>query len=147
MIDTSLFRFKTPVEMRWSDCDMLGHVNNAVYLTYSEQARSAYCANLDWDWEEHGFILAKTEIQFKKPLLYTDKPFIYTRISRLGTKSFDMEAVIFVEKEGKEELVATIHSVLVMWHYKTNHTFPIPQAVKDRIMAYEQHLAENVIVK
>lgn len=137
MIDTSLFRFKSPVQMRWSDCDMLGHVNNAVYLTYSEQSRTEYCNNLGWDWQEDGIILAKVEIEFKKPILYTDKPFIYTRVSRLGNKSFDMETIILDEKNEKAELVANIRSVLVMWHYKTNVTFPISDELRAKIIAFE----------
>ncbi len=137
MADTSLFRFKTPLQMRWSDCDMLGHVNNAVYLTYCEQSRTEYCNHLGWDWQEEGIILAKVEIDFKKPLLYTDKPFIYTRVSRLGNKSFEMETLIVAEKKEQPELVAVIRSILVMWHYKTNVTFPISAEIREKIKAFE----------
>lgn len=137
MIDTSLFRFRTPLQMRWSDCDMLGHVNNAVYLTYSEQSRTEYCNHLGWNWHEHGIILAKVEVDFRQPLLYTDKPFIYTRVSRLGNKSFEMETLILNEKAEGHELVANIRSVLVMLHYKTNITFVIPDEIREKIKAFE----------
>jgi acyl-CoA thioester hydrolase len=40
------FRFNYPIEVRFSDTDAMGHVNNAVYLTYFEQARLAYWREL-----------------------------------------------------------------------------------------------------
>ncbi len=133
------FHFKNVVRMRWSDCDMLGHVNNATYLTYAEQARTEYCEKLDWDWQKHGLILAKAELHFKKPLLYTDNPIIYVRISKLGNKSFDMEHIIMDEKGENPELVAIITCVGVMIDYQTGKTFPIPEDVRQKIIAFEQN--------
>lgn len=136
--ELSLFRFKKPVIMRWSDCDMLGHVNNAVYLTYAEQARTEYCEAIGWDWQAHGLILAKAELNFKKPLLYTDKPFIYVRVTRIGNKSFEMEHLIIDEKGEVPELVSNIMCVGVMINYQTGTTFPVPEEVREKINKYEQ---------
>ena len=125
--------------MRWSDCDMLGHVNNAVYLTYAEQARSEYCERMDWDWQKHGLILAKAELNFRQPLFYTDKPFIYVRITKLGNKSFEMLHIITNEKNGTPEIVAEITCIGVMIHYATGLTFPIPDDIREKIKAFEQN--------
>ncbi|MFN0203612.1 MAG: acyl-CoA thioesterase [Bacteroidia bacterium] len=141
LIGENTYYHRTKVIMRWSDCDMLGHVNNAVYLTYAEQARTAYCSNLDWDWMEHGIILAKAELTFKKPLLYTDSPFVYTRVSRMGNKSFDIENVILDEKDGVMTHIATICCTLVMIHYKTGETFPIPPEIRAKIADFEHTTA------
>ncbi|MBX7241342.1 MAG: acyl-CoA thioesterase [Bacteroidia bacterium] len=138
-LNLSSFHFKGTVRMRWSDCDMLGHVNNAVYLTYAEQARTEYCEKLEWDWQKHGLILAKAELLFKKPLLYTDNPFIYVRIAKLGNKSFDMEHIIMDEKGETPELVAVITCVGVMIDYQTSKTFPIPEDVRKKIIDFEQN--------
>jgi acyl-CoA thioester hydrolase len=136
-INGEQFRSRMPLEMRWSDCDMLGHVNNAVYLTYGEQARTFYCENLDWDWMAHGIILAKVELNFRKPLLLKDKPFVYSRTTRMGNKSFDMDYVIVDEKSDTHEIVADMKATLVMLNYKTGITFPIPKEVRDKIAAFE----------
>lgn len=139
MEKTTLFRVKSPVQMRWSDCDMLGHVNNAVYLTYAEQGRTAYTERLGWDWQQHGLILAKTELVFKKPLFYTDKPFMYVRVSKLGTKSFEMEHLIVDEKDGKQEEVCMITAVMVMMNYKSMQSFPLPEEIKAKVRELEQN--------
>jgi len=46
------FKYKTSIETRFADFDMMGHVNNAVYFTYMEIARTKYWKQaIDWDWE------------------------------------------------------------------------------------------------
>lgn len=139
MIETNIaaYKFRQKVEMRWSDCDMLGHVNNSVYLTYAEQGRTGYCAQLNWDWLKHGLILAKVEVNFRKPLLHTDKPFMYVRTKSIGNKSFEMEHVIYDEKGETPELIATIMCVGVMVDYKTGITFPVPEEIKQTIRQFE----------
>lgn len=137
-IDLSSFKFRRPIVMRWSDCDMLGHVNNAVYLTYAEQARTEYCENLTWNWDIHGVILAKVEVNFRKPLLYTDKPFMYVKTTKIGNKSFEMEHIIMDEKGEKPELVATITCVGVMVNYSTGLSFPVPDSIRTLITDFEQ---------
>ena len=50
------------IEIRFSDCDRYKHVNNAVYLTYFEQARIHYFGEIlgeNWDWTKNGVILKK----------------------------------------------------------------------------------------
>lgn len=138
IVNGAKYRSRMRLEMRWSDCDMLGHVNNAVYLTYGEQARTFYCEKLGWDWMTHGIILAKVEVNYRKPLLLHDKPFVYSRTSRTGNKSFDMEYVIMDEKNETHEIVADMKATLVMLNYKTGITFPIPEEVREKIRKFEE---------
>ena len=52
------FKYKTPISIRFADIDAFGHVNNAIYLTYFEMARSAYWNEIiEWDWSSVGIIL------------------------------------------------------------------------------------------
>lgn len=136
-IDLSTFKFRRPIVMRWSDCDMLGHVNNAVYLTYAEQARTEYCENLNWNWDIHGVILAKAEVNFKKPLLYTDKPIMYVKTTKIGNKSFEMTHIIMDEKGESPELIATITCVGVMVNYATGLSFIVPESIRQIINSFE----------
>ncbi len=97
-----LFRFKMKLEKRWSDIDEMGHVNNAIYLTYFEQSRVSYFNEyMKWNWQEYGVILANSHVDYIRPLLYPEPTFIYTRISRLGGKSFEVQYLIVNEKEGE----------------------------------------------
>ena len=65
------FRFTTELEIRFRDLDALGHVNNAVYLTYFEIVRTRYWKHLfglppAHDW---GFVMVRTECNYRSPAL------------------------------------------------------------------------------
>ncbi|HEY1007100.1 MAG TPA: acyl-CoA thioesterase, partial [Sphingobacteriaceae bacterium] len=86
------YRFRTEVPTRFSDFDLFGHVNNAVYLTYFEMARSAFWEQIiRWDWDAMGIIIAQAEIRYLKPILLNDTVQAYVKTSRVGTTSFDLE--------------------------------------------------------
>ncbi|MDG1262127.1 MAG: acyl-CoA thioesterase, partial [Flavobacteriales bacterium] len=64
------------VEVRFGDIDVMGHVNNAVYLSYFEQARMAFFKELiggEWDWNEAGILLARNEVDYIQPILLSDQ--------------------------------------------------------------------------
>ncbi len=65
------WRFEHELEVRFRDCDPMGHVNNAVYLTYLESARFAWWRSAfgPLGLKEHGFIVARVEIDYRKPAL------------------------------------------------------------------------------
>jgi acyl-CoA thioester hydrolase len=65
------------IQVRFSDCDMMGHVNNAVYLSYFEMARIYYFGILlakDRDWKKEGVLLRKNEVEYLKPVLLHEVP-------------------------------------------------------------------------
>ena len=75
--------------VRFRDCDAMGHVNNAVFSTYLEQARIAILGGLD------PFILARVEIDFRAELRAGEEIEVRSRCTRIGTKSFDLEHEIW----------------------------------------------------
>ncbi len=108
------------VNIRFSDLDLFGHVNNAVYLTYYEEARVSYfdeVVGYDYDWSKEGVILARIEVDFLIPILFTDEIFIRTNCCRVGTKSFDLAYEMYKMKDGEEIMVSSATSVMVMFNY------------------------------
>src|SRR6187549_590836 len=99
------FKHSMRPEIRFVDVDVFGHVNNAHYLTYFEQARVKYFDDIvgwKYDWSKKGIILARAEINFVVPVQFRDEVLIRTRCSRLGNKSFDMEyRIVKVEESEK----------------------------------------------
>lgn len=134
------FLFRQPIALRWSDFDMLRHVNNAKYLSFAENQRGDYTIEvLDWDWEQDGCVVARAEVDYIKPVFHTDKVYCYTRCTRIGNKSFDLETIVTKEVEGKEPVICCyMKFVMVMLNYKTGQTYPIPQPIRERMMAYEK---------
>ena len=134
------FRFYHPIEVRYGDLDPQGHVNNAKYLTYTEQARIAYIRHLSL-WEggsflKIGIILADARVTFLAPILFGQDVRVGVRVTRLGNKSMTMEYEIEDHQSGQPQ--ATCTSVLVAYDYETEKTIPIPDGWRRTITEFEQ---------
>lgn len=119
--------------VRLTDLDILGHVNNAIYLTYFEIARMHYFAELvgtDWNWMEEGVVLVKNEVEYIKPIVLNDVPYVKVSLIQLGTKSFTLGYEITVN----DQLVTRGFSVLVGFNSKTQSTIEIPERMKQAIL-------------
>ena len=76
-----------PITIRFRDTDTMGHVNNAVYLSYFELARMDYfdkMMNSRWDWTKDGIILARNEIDYLAPVFLLDKIYVETEVVHVG---------------------------------------------------------------
>ncbi len=126
--------FETTVEIRFADIDAMGHVNNAVYFSYFEQARMAYfkerVARI-WDWNEDGVIVARNEIDYVFPVFLNDRMFIRLWVERVGSKSFTVCYRVVVG----ERLCATGKSVLVCFNHKNKSTQVLPEAWRTVFLA------------
>ena len=118
-------RFVHRDRVRFRDCDAMGHVNNAVYSTYLEEARIGVLGGLS------GFILARVEIDFRAELRMGEEIEVRTRCSRIGTKSFDLEHVIATG----ERVVAEAKSVLVAYDYGLAESVPISAELHAQLTA------------
>ncbi|MFM6935505.1 MAG: acyl-CoA thioesterase [Flavobacteriales bacterium] len=118
--------------VRLTDLDILGHVNNAIYLTYFEIARMHYFAELvgtNWNWIEEGVVLVKNEVEYLKPIVLNDVPFVTVFLLQMGTKSFTLGYEIRVN----DEIVTKGSSTLVAFNSKTQSTIEIPEKMKEAI--------------
>ena len=135
------FRHHLPVQVRWGDMDALGHVNNAVYLTYLEQARVDHLRRELGLWDGQtgtiGVILARVEIDFKLPLFAGDDVHVFTRCARLGNRSLETEQVVARRKDDQLEVVARGMITIVVYDYSANQSAPIPAEWRDLVKAYE----------
>ena len=89
------YRFYHPIEVRYGDLDPQGHLNNAKYLTYMEQARIAYLQHLGLytggSFLDIGVIMADAHLQFIEPVLWGEIVQVGVKITRLGNKSLSVE--------------------------------------------------------
>jgi acyl-CoA thioester hydrolase len=124
------------VNIRFSDLDLFGHVNNAVYLTYYEEARVAYfneVVGYDYDWSTEGVILARVEIDFVIPVQFNDEVFIRTHCCRMGNKSFDLAYEMYIVKEEKEIMLSSATSVMVMYNYAEKKSIAVTEEWKAKL--------------
>ena len=110
--------------VRFRDLDGLGHVNNAVFLTYMEQARAAFFLERAAirSLSDLRMIIARVEIDFRSPVEYGEVVDVELRAGRLGTKSFDFEYTLRVG----ERVVAEAKSVQVAFDYDAGETIALP---------------------
>ncbi len=133
------FHFYHLIEVRYGDLDPQGHVNNAKFLTYMEQAHVFYLKQLKL-WEggsfmDIGIILADVQITFQKALQFGDPIRVGVRISSIGNKSMTSEYSI--EDERDESIFATGSSVLVAYDYLNRQSVPIPEEWRTAIQQFE----------
>ena len=113
------------IEVRFKDLDPLGHVNNAVVLSYLEQARFHW-----WKqqlsgrrFKEEGFLLARIEVDYRRPILMEDRVIIHLHCTRVGNSSFELGYRISRGQDGS--LLAEAKSVQVMVDFASERPAPI----------------------
>ncbi len=137
----SLFSFDMPLQLRWSDLDPLGHVNNATYITYFEIGRSLFMlkASPSWDWNKNMFLIANVSCNFQRELKMDVKnPKVRCRVSKIGGKSFNIEYQVTSEKNGQTVVHATGSTTQVMFDMATRKTIEMPEWLKAELTAFEK---------
>lgn len=126
-------RHEHPVRLRWSDPDMLGHVNHARALSLLEDARLA----LGDDHAGGGLILARLEVDYLRQLYYRvgEELCVHSWVTRLGTKSFTMRQEL--AQDGEVAIRADV--VLVVFDFAANAS----RAMTDGERAHWSRYLEN----
>jgi len=140
------FAHRSEVEVRLSDTDAMGHVNNARYLTYVEIARVAYYEQvigkplpLGYHGAEEGMILAEATMTFRSQAYFGETLTVETRVDRIGNTSFVMSHRITAPESrfGPARLIATSVGTLVSYDYGEDRPIPVPDDWREAIAAYE----------
>ena len=126
--------FSVDVQVRYQDLDTLQHVNNAVYVTYFEMARTSYLdAILDIPVDSFAFVVASLSIDFERPVTMGDDVVASVAVTELGTSSWTMA----YEIRANDEVAATGETTLVFVDPETKRPTEIPAEVRAAIVAYE----------
>ena len=127
------FPFVHSEVVRFSDLDAFGHVNNAIFSVYVEQARLAWFGRpaAGEPMALRDVILARTEIDFRSPVVFGETVDVGARPKRVGTKSFEFEFELRVG----DRLVAVAKSVLVGYDYDSRQSIEVPDRWRRRLQA------------
>jgi acyl-CoA thioester hydrolase len=133
------WRFCLPIALRFSDLDAFGHVNNAVYLTYIEAARTTYLRRVAGiqGVRDMAMILARAEVDYRLPVLISDRLEAEVRAVAIGTKSFTLAYRLWVTRAGTRLLVAESRTVLVCYDYPNERSVPVPPDLIAGLEAFE----------
>lgn len=122
--------FEIPVQVRFRDIDALGHVNNAVLVTYLEYAR--------WHWwqtvlkgtkfESEGFLIARIEVDYQNPILLDADLRVGVSLKKIGHKSFTLH--YHVRDHTTKMDLASATTVQVMFDFQEHKSKPISSQVR-----------------
>jgi acyl-CoA thioester hydrolase len=118
------------IQVRFSDLDILGHVNNVIYLSYFEMARIHYFTALvgpKWDWLKEGVVLVKNDVEYHIPILLHDEPSIFLFVKNIGNKSFSLGYKIIIN----DKLHTTGGSTLVFFDSTIQQAITIPTIMRE----------------
>ena len=138
------YRFTHPIQVRFRDLDALGHVNNAVYLTYFEAARMAYWMHVNGraDLRSMDMILARAEVDYRAPVGFGDELEVGVRCASVRRSSFVLEQALVDRRTGK--LVAQARKVLVHYDYSAGRSKPLTEDQRQLLMKQDPGLVIEV---
>ena len=132
-IDRPAFRHR--LDVRFRDCDSMGHVNNAVFFTFFEQCRLLFWRQITGDASPLSrVIVAHAECDYRAPAYFGDQLEILMDIGELRTSSFVLTYRIVHHESGRR--VADGNTVMVTYDYDAGRPVPIPddtRAVLERL--------------
>ena len=131
------FRVVYELRPRFRDTDAMGHINNAVYITYLEVGRQEYWRVLDGtsDYRRVPFILAHVTIDFRAEALVHEDLLIGCACERIGGKSFQFRYEIREKSSGRLCVEAT--TVQVCYDYEAKQSIPVPDDLRHAIETLE----------
>lgn len=122
------WHFAMERRVRWNEVDGFGHVNNAAYMLYFEDARNTYleCAGLaPLHTDKPGPVLARSQEDYIKALRFEDVILVTARTARIGRTSLVMQYGVWCEGA-----VARGEAVCVLMVNATGEKTPIPEGVR-----------------
>ena len=140
---TDEFAHRTTLQVRFRDIDAFGHVNNAVFFSYVEQARIRYLLDVlgpSEPFDRLPLILARVELDFRSPIYFGDDVTVATRVDRIGRSSIGMSHRMTAGAEGR--LVGDVGTVLVTYDYATSVPIPVPDGWRSRFADHEGRALE-----
>ncbi len=122
------------IPVRYRDIDTVHHVNNAVYVTYLEQARVEYIDEvLETSAVEPQFVIANITVDYKRPILLGQEVVVALSVTDIGTASITME----YEIRADGAVAATASSVMVTVSSEEKTSKPVPDEWRKNMSAYE----------
>ena len=118
------YEFKT----RWKDMDLFGHVNNAVFLTYIEDARIMYFKRWNITEKKRSLIVASIRIDYLRQIEHPSNLIIGQKVSRIGNSSFDIQSAIFLNNDPKPAAKSVVSCVC--FDYEESKSVPVYDEIK-----------------
>ncbi|WAT15902.1 acyl-CoA thioesterase [Xanthomonas fragariae] len=122
---------RIPISVRWRDMDSMGHVNNAKYISYLEEARVRWMLGVEGVamTDRIAPVVAATNVNYRRPLVWPNDILIELFVERLGSSSITIGHRILDQKD--EGVLYSDGNVVVVWiDTRTGKSASLPDAVR-----------------
>ncbi|WP_332605566.1 acyl-CoA thioesterase [Acinetobacter sp. ESBL14] len=131
------FKFFFPIQTRWADNDIYGHVNNVTYYSYFDTAANSLLiqkTGFDIHHSEIIGLVVDSACSFQQELSFPDVVEVGVAIGKIGNSSLRYELAIF--KQGQQQAAAQGHFVHVFVDRESRKSTAIPEAMRDALNHY-----------
>ena len=127
---SSKILFTQHFPIRWGEMDVLGHVNNAQYLRYFEESRTAWCESIGMPLRSsgQGMILLKASVTYKKPVGYPANARVELHTGLIGNTSFNLINTLTVEGDVSPACIGEF--VIVWFDYVNKKALRVPDEIR-----------------
>lgn len=133
-----VYKHEIPLQLRFNDIDILGHLNNSVYFNFFDLGKSRYFEAVrgkKLDWRTADIVIASIHADFLAPVFFSEPIAVQTAVTEIGNKSFKIIQRVVNTQTGQIKCVCT--SVMVGFDIATVSAKPISDDWKQDIMKYE----------
>lgn len=144
MEDDMKFRHTLPVQIRFSDVDQYGHMNNSSYFSLYDLAKTSYMRDVfgDKDWKHIGIVVANINADFLAPVFFSDDLVIHTSVIHWGHKSFTLLQRAVNKASGV--LKCQCRTIMVGYDVASKEPVELPADFKRAICDYEGKTLEEL---
>lgn len=135
--DLSLFPHSQPVQLRFNDIDILGHLNNIVYFALYDLAKAQFLRRLkreNIDWKKVECVIGNINCSYLKPIFFGEDIEVLTRCIRLGDRSFTLQQCL-VERPTRE-VRSICETVMVCFDPATGKSAPMSAELRAALTDY-----------
>lgn len=128
-----------PLQVRFSDVDVYGHVNNVKYFEYFQEARilALAKATAGLPASRPHMVVAQTDVLYKRPILFRAEAYdVWTSVARVGNRSLHMEAEITDPLAEGDPVLARGRFVLVFFDTETGASISPPDDVRELLASF-----------
>lgn len=144
----SEFHHHHPLQIRFNDIDILGHVNNTVYLSFFDTGKAHYFSDVrkgNINWQKVDTVIANVNCSYLRPIFFGDRIDVYTRCIAIGEKSFRLQQLI--ADSSKEIIYSICETVMVSFDPESSEARPVPADWREALCRYEGRDINNNTIK
>ncbi|MCM1291287.1 MAG: acyl-CoA thioesterase [Prevotella sp.] len=133
------FRHHTDLQIRFSDVDILGHVNNTVYLAFYDTGKAHYFRSVrkdNYKWDDVDTVIVNVNCAFISSIVFGDDIEVLTRCEEIHDKSFKLLQLIREKKTG--QIKSMCETVMVSFDKATKQACHVSDKWREALCNYEQ---------